>query len=126
MSVLFSKALPETTQVLEASGERLEVEIDNPADLASIKWKHCTADDEGEYGDEVDIKFDGVRVSQEDSPEAGTYAIVFQELVMADDGKYICIATDKKGGETRVEGDVVIEPLPETARNLIKKKEHKA
>ena len=125
-TVLFSKALPETTQVLEASGERLEVEVSNPAELASITWKHCTADEDGEYGDEIDIKFDGVRVTQEDSPESGTYAIVFQELVMADDGKYICIAKDKKGEETRVEGDLVIEPLPDTARNLIKKKEHKA
>lgn len=126
MSVIFTKSLPETTQSLEASGERLEVEVDKPAEVASMLWKHAVADDEGEYGDENDIKFDGVRVTQEDSPESGTYAIVFQELVMEDDGKYICICTDKKGEETRVEGDLVIEPLPETARNLIKKKEHKA
>jgi len=126
MSVLFSKALPETTQVLEASGEKLEVEVDNPGNVASVSWKHATVDDEGDYGEEHDVQFDGVRVTQEDSPETGVYAIVFQELDMKDDGKYICIAKNKKGEETRVEGDLVIEPLPETARNLIAKKEHKA
>lgn len=126
MSVLFSKALPESTQVLEASGEALVVEVSNPADLDSISWKHACVDEEGDYGDEVDVVCDGVRVSREDRPEDGFYSLVFTELVMADDGKYICIAKDKKGEETRVEGDIVIEPLPETARNLIKKKEHKA
>jgi len=126
MSVLFSKALPETTQVLEASGERLEVQVDNPSAVTGVSWKHAKVDDEGDYGDEHDVVFDGVRVSQEDSADTGVYAIVFQELVMEDDGKYVCIAKDKSGGETRVEGDLVIEPLPETARNLIAKKEHKA
>ncbi|XP_071488585.1 uncharacterized protein [Diadema antillarum] len=126
MSVIFARALPDSTQVIEESGERLEVEVENPAEVGSVVWKHAVIDEEGDYGEETPVKFDGVRVTQEDSAETGIYAIVFQELNMSDDGKYICIATDKKGGETRVEGDLVIEPLPDTARNLIKKTEHKA